>query len=405
MANLVQCPSCHSKLSLGDQFHGRRVKCPRCQQVMEIPDVVAPQGSLASGHASSPSARRESPPPIRRPVAQPVEAAPIEDDYEDRGRRRKKRRRRRRFHHSEDSGGKPAWVWLVLAGGLCIAFLMFAGSVWLAIALDIVVDLVVIAISLAFMVPISAIVLFISMLVSSAVAGGIDFGPLKWAIPKAAVMLILVNLCYMIPLPYIPCFLALGVWIMGWMGLFGLDLWEARLVIVMNWIIMTIIKLFVVGILVSLVQSGRIDIDPAKFDPKAVKEERELKRVQDEMKDEYEAEEHFAELGVTFLRYTRDEEDAGRVKAMLCRGSQVKDADLAKIKYLKKCRSIDLTGTAITDKGLKYLHEAKALYLIGLEDNKVSEAAVKELKKALPNCQINRGVGSQPPPMSPREDP
>lgn len=383
MANLVQCPSCQSRLSLGDDFQGRRVRCPRCKQVMEV-GGAAEELPVA---AVAPPPRRRAEPSPQRHVAPPVEAPPIEPDYSEpeRSRRRRKRRSRRSYER-ETSGGKPAWIWLVFGAGAVIALLMIAGTFWLAVALDIVFDLVVIAIGLAFMMPISAVILFISMMISSSISGGIDFSPLGWCLLKAAIMLVFVNLCYMIPLPYIPYLLALGVWFIGWTCLFKLDIWEAWLLIIINWILMTIIKLFLLGILVSLVRSGKIDED--FVDPKGKIDRVAAQKVKEEQKAEDEAESYLRGLGVTF-QYIEEGDDAGSVRAALCHESRIEDEDLAKFKHFKKINTIVLSGRPITDKGLKHLQGVKTLVLVGLENTKVTDKGVAELRKALPRATIN----------------
>src|SRR4051794_36028198 len=39
MAISLQCPGCRSSLKLGDGLAGARVKCPRCQKFVHVPEA------------------------------------------------------------------------------------------------------------------------------------------------------------------------------------------------------------------------------------------------------------------------------------------------------------------------------------------------------------------------------
>ena len=401
MANLVQCPSCQSRLSLGNDFRGQRVRCPRCQQVVEVGSGGGPSASPVAAATPPPTRRAPLPPP--REVEPPVAAAPLEDDYGDPERTRRRKKRRRRKHRERGSRGKPAWIWLVFGAGAFMVILTFIGSIFLATKLDITVDLVAIAIGLAIMMPISAVVAFLSMWISSAILGGIDFGPIPLVILKGAAMLFFVNLCYMMPLPmYFGVIFALAVWTCGWMFFFGLEFLEARVLAIISWGLMTIVRLFLLAVLVSLVQHGKLD--PAHLDPNIAKEREAEAQLEAELLEELDAVAHFAKLGATILRYDEGDPNEGKVRGLLCSNSQVQDADLAELKKLRKINTIALAGRPITDKGLKHLAEVKTLVIIGLENTKVTDAGIKALRKALPNAWINGsvgGAGSAPGPINP----
>lgn len=42
MSVICQCPSCNAKYQLGDQFAGRKIKCPKCSATVEVPEAAAP---------------------------------------------------------------------------------------------------------------------------------------------------------------------------------------------------------------------------------------------------------------------------------------------------------------------------------------------------------------------------
>jgi Leucine-rich repeat (LRR) protein len=51
---------------------------------------------------------------------------------------------------------------------------------------------------------------------------------------------------------------------------------------------------------------------------------------------------------------------------------------------------LDLAKTPVTDAGLKELTELKNLQKLFLSDTQVTDAGVAELKKALPDCKVQR---------------
>ena len=62
------------------------------------------------------------------------------------------------------------------------------------------------------------------------------------------------------------------------------------------------------------------------------------------------------------------------------------------IKGLTTLERLDLNAcTQITDAGLVHLKELINLQHLGLYKTQVNDTGIAELKKALPNCDINRG--------------
>jgi hypothetical protein len=59
--------------------------------------------------------------------------------------------------------------------------------------------------------------------------------------------------------------------------------------------------------------------------------------------------------------------------------------ELAKSKHLE---TLSLVGAKITDPGLKSLGFIRGLKVLYLYDNKITDAAVAQLQKQLPGCQI-----------------
>src|SRR3954465_1242813 len=62
MSITVHCPSCHRTFRVGDQFAGRRGRCPDCQAVVTVPDEeLAPLDPLPDAPAPAAYPRRKPP--------------------------------------------------------------------------------------------------------------------------------------------------------------------------------------------------------------------------------------------------------------------------------------------------------------------------------------------------------
>ena len=69
-------------------------------------------------------------------------------------------------------------------------------------------------------------------------------------------------------------------------------------------------------------------------------------------------------------------------------GTKVTDEGLKELAPLQNLTRINLSGTKVTDAGLKALAALKNLTTLDLDGTRVTDAGVKELQKALPKCQI-----------------
>jgi hypothetical protein len=111
-----------------------------------------------------------------------------------------------------------------------------------------------IAISTVVTLPFSLVILIISMMLSSKIVGGIDFGSVSTAIPKSIALLVLVNV-----LGNFPCvgwLMTLPVWALGLMALFNLELWEARVLIGINWLMNVAVRFMCIGAMVAAMVGG-----------------------------------------------------------------------------------------------------------------------------------------------------
>ena len=69
----------------------------------------------------------------------------------------------------------------------------------------------------------------------------------------------------------------------------------------------------------------------------------------------------------------------------------ITDVGLAYLKNLKSLEQLNLYGTNITDKGLAALTKCPNLKVVYLWQTKVTSAGIEQLKKALPNIQVEMG--------------
>jgi hypothetical protein len=146
----------------------------------------------------------------------------------------------------------PDWAW---ATGGCLLAVVVAAVVLLGVGLSGRFFLAAgLGTALVVAVPVGLVILIVSMFISSAVSGGIDFGDVRVAVPKAVGLLTVVSLIGFIP--FIGWFIAIPVWFVGLMNLFFLDIWETRVLFIINWGVNTLFKLFVLAVIVNAVSNS-----------------------------------------------------------------------------------------------------------------------------------------------------
>ena len=85
----------------------------------------------------------------------------------------------------------------------------------------------------------------------------------------------------------------------------------------------------------------------------------------------------------------RDEKSQGKpVTGVILDFSAVTDQRLEELVKFRHLRHLSLAGTQVTDAGMKHLAKLKNLQSLTL-GIKVTGAGLKELRKALPDCQIS----------------
>jgi hypothetical protein len=278
MSIIVACRSCGKMLKAPDRLAGKKAKCSQCGAVVQVktvpvrPNAVprtvaspAPSKPKPSSGVESqrvkPTRRIAVPPPEPEPPLaelwedpepvveaelaepeKPEEATPPAAGAPQRPRTKKRKKKRR---PAEASGaGVPRWVWW--AGATVILVLGTAIGVVLAIQAGHGEVVALCGIELAIMVPISTVILIVSMILSSLLAGGIDFGEVHIVIPKAIFLLLVINLVMLVPFG---AFLVFPIWLVGLLMLFSLDLWECRFLIAINWILNLIVKALLLGLM------------------------------------------------------------------------------------------------------------------------------------------------------------
>jgi hypothetical protein len=298
---------------------------------------------------------KELPPP--EPEEPDETAAPAE---EDRPRRKKKKKRRR--HKEEESSGVPGWVWPVASGSI----------IFLTIVLGIVVvgvvgakQPLVLLFGIVFfvMMIISTVILVLSMFISSAIVGGMEFGEAQIVIPKAFALLCVVNLIGL--MPCVGWIIALPIWLIGCMLVFRLELWEARVLVAVNWILNALVKMFVFAVVVSALQHAG---------PGGGDEDRPRPVLSGQQSKDAKAIEALGGECDT------DEESGKDVGSVMLSGSKATDADLVHLKGFPKLHELDLSDTAITDAGLAHLEGLSELRSLNLAGTRVTDAGLAHLR-------------------------
>lgn len=274
-----QCQVCRSTLQVPDYLARRKVRCPKCRGVADVPAesaapaFTAPVASEERGSqdfrfdseevrvrarkpASIPEAEVEDAEEVEVPVSRPTRSSsrreeaistrplrrnePTDADEEDeeeerpRPRRFKRRSRRRRPERSSSSGSGRAWGWVRWVAAAVVYILVGAGVSIHMIATGHFAEWFMDAIEWVIIMPVTLVVFFTSMFIGSAIAGGIDFGDIRTAVPKAFFLLAPINLFLVLFGFYIGFFMGLPFWIFGLIFLFELDVWESWFMIIIN---------------------------------------------------------------------------------------------------------------------------------------------------------------------------
>jgi hypothetical protein len=227
---------------------------------------------------------------------------------------------------------------------------------------------------LLIMVPISTVILIVSMFISSALGGGIDFGDARVAIPKAVALILLVNtvgLTCAARSGYAGFFMTGPIWLFGLMGLFRLDIWEARLLVTINWGLNFLARWVVMGVVLSLAtgqMGGGGDGDDVDDEPDQISAVQMISQLGGKVKHGDAMQQMVTEVDLSHSRVT--------------------DRELHLLHEFPKLVSLNLSDTKITDAGLHELEDLTELQLLTLTQTGVTNRGVKKLLRTLPNVKI-----------------
>ncbi len=308
-----QCLSCQSTLRVPDFLAGRKVKCPKCGGVADVglasdgaaslapsvPGTGAEEGLRPLPESEQVHIRVRQPPPLLEPDVEDAEivedppSPPVRsksrreeaistrpvrrnestqpDDDEDDGEVEKasrprsfKRRKRRRPIRKSTTPRSYRWVGWAVAG---VFYLVVATSLIVhMVVTGHTTELILHGVEWALLMPVALVIFVASMFISSAIGGGIDFGDFRLAIPKALFLLAPVNLINVLLFGWVGFIFTLPVLVIGVILLFGLDPWEAKFVVIINWIL-TRGALFLTNLIAALIIRGPVNIDKVRNSP------------------------------------------------------------------------------------------------------------------------------------------
>lgn len=238
----LRCRHCQTRLSVKAELQGKQICCPKCRQPVRVTlaPVVLPQ-LVATAPSSSPQPERAQPLEDEPLLAEVVDFDVVPDEApesapEETPRPKKKRKKKKKV---EVEASYPAWLWGIMIFGALFTTAGLIFGIYLAMRAGTPdcqpvawkQQLLVFGIS----VPITLVILILSMFISSALGGGINFGDAKTAIIGSLFLIVIVNVVNLIPI--VGRYLTLLVWLIGFMTIFGLDPWEARFLLFINWLL------------------------------------------------------------------------------------------------------------------------------------------------------------------------
>ena len=231
----VLCSSCDTRLKIGDNLLGKRLKCPACKGTFVAQDSDPPKVVEKAAEVREEEESRDE------------EEAPSEDRPKKKKGKKKKRRR-------SSSATDPTVIWWLLRGGGVAAFMFFLlGTAVLAQP-----PIKFYAFYLLFMLPVGTVIFFAAMYLSSIIFEAVEIGEIHVALFKAFFLVSIVNVVSLIPFGGL---LAFVIWFAGIMILFQADPWEARALIFTNWALNLGVKLLIFAAFMSLTMNEQRRFD------------------------------------------------------------------------------------------------------------------------------------------------
>jgi hypothetical protein len=346
------------------------VRVVRKKRTADTEDRPEPSAAEASPRRPRKAGSSEEPDVRVQARRKSQEDIDVDEEDEDRDERPVKRVRRRKRKRAK-KGAPLMYAWIPWAvGGVLVV-----GTVTAALVLKLVFGmgemLLRQGISLAIMFPFSTVILLVSMVICT---GGFDFGDPRTAILKVPAFLLVVNLVSMI---MFPCGLILSfpLWLFGVMWLFDMDLWEAKMLFIINLVLNFLFKTFLLGVILTALMHGGKDKDLPKDED-------------DRMAFPGWTAEDIIDLGGRVECDANDPEKP--VVGIVLQGTGITDDDLAHLRAFPQLRRLDLSNTRITDAGLLYLADMDQLQSLNLTGTRVTDRGARNLRRALPNLQVIR---------------
>ncbi|HEV3262361.1 MAG TPA: hypothetical protein VG013_36255 [Gemmataceae bacterium] len=175
-------------------------------------------------------------------IGRTAKTAKLDEDVEageqEEPKKKKKKKKKKRPLPDGEPIGVPVWAWWWVGAFGALLLVVLTGVV-MAMKDETAGPVLFLGFKLIIMVPVGFVVLIISFVLASKFGGGIDFGPVSMAIPKAFILLLASTLSESFDLPFfVDSAVLLVIWVVGLLVLFHLDPWETWFVIIMNWILL-----------------------------------------------------------------------------------------------------------------------------------------------------------------------
>jgi uncharacterized protein YbaR (Trm112 family) len=442
----VVCPACMKKLLLPEEKAHKRLRCPYCANSFTLDDALPelkddpderlttrPAATVAHsrpvevgpievspievtpvedepidlepvaperrprGGPPAPAKRRRGEQIQEIPVAQPAGRPPEEepellqlDEESPRrparpGRRPGKGKRSAQFVRKSDSDEQAIWPWWAFGAGGVGAVMMF--FLFVIVFTRSGFEAKGYAAYMILAVPISTVLFFVAMYLSSVLLGAMEIGDIRVAIPKAIILVFFVNLVNMIPV--VGVFLTLFVWLAGLFALFRLDLWEARMLLFFNWLLNWGIRFVLMAALLSWAMGGgaRLPTMGGMGGGGGAMQDNGWQVEGDDGGPPW-TEDDVKKRGGT-VRYDPRAQEAHIVIAISFRDGRVTDADLAHMGDFPALTYLDVSNNPITDRGIEHLLACPDLKILTVRATKVTDRGARALKNALPRLTID----------------
>lgn len=378
MPIVVACTACNQRLKVKEELIGRKAKCPACGGIFLALEDVEP---VTDDHPVLPSkpvgrpdpvARGKSRPPVETPPpkkkpAPPPEPEPEDEppqDSQDEAPRKKKKKKRKKRRQEEETGS--IWPWVAVGGVIVTCLILTAILVVRRIGVNETV--IEYAVYLGIMMPVSVGILVLSMIISSSLGGGIDFGELHVALLKAFILLLITNV---LGLWQYGCLLNGLVWWCGLMVMFRLDFWEVRMVSFVNWFLNVIGGYAVWMVVASLLGGGHLDPEDLNLG--------RMRRGDRDAEAGWTAEE-IRQHGGKLIPSKNDPDEYVELDFS---GSKITDADIPKLGRFTGVRRLNLSNTGITDAAIEHLAEFDPLDRLNISGTKITPGGLQRLRRVM----------------------